>query len=80
MTGQFEWVDPKPKPPPPRLYTEFAYEQANLSAQLPGSPASRGIRSRVPGTSRHLEHLQHVRRAVDMINGDPRLASGWDMP
>lgn len=59
-------------------YAANAYEQAYASSQLPNSPASRGIRSRVPGTSARLEQLHKISVLRDLIAADPWLsAAGW---
>ena len=59
-------------------YAELAHRQQWESSLMPGSPTSRRLPSRVPGTSRHLERLHKINTVAEMINDDPRLApAGW---
>lgn len=56
-------------------YAEFVYVQAAYSAQMPGSPASRGLPSSVPGTSRALVQAHRARRVAAELADDPMVAA-----
>lgn len=59
-------------------YAAMAHKQAWESSLMPGSPTSRRLPMRVPGTSRHLVELHMISKVAEMVNGDPRLdATGW---
>ena len=60
-------------------YAAMAHKQAWESSLMPGSPASLRVPSRVPGTSAHLERVQAISRAIELINSDPQISAtaGW---
>lgn len=56
-------------------YAEMAAEAQEIAARLPGSPISRGLPSRVPGTSDALTRARRSHRLAEQIAADPVLAA-----